>query len=308
MIVAEVKSEGILGMDFLMNHDWKVDVNRSEMILDGQKILTNVDGDIEVQCCRVATTSDVGLGPYEQTTVQAKSCKRGKLAQNMIIEGSSLLVKRDSILSARSLVDATQNTIPVKVVNMSDEEVLLRRGTTLAIGYPVNDIMDMGLKQQLINQVTRQAGPIKRTEMEEDLQDLLVRSCKNLSEQQSEQLKELLLEYHEIFVDVKGIIGRTSLVKHKIDTGNAIPICQRLRPIPIHLREEEDLAMEDMITKDKNLRTCIDFRKVNDVSRKDSYNVPSIQISLDHLSGAKYFSTLDLLVVITKLKWFQQTR
>ena len=105
-----------------------------------------------------------------------------------------------------------------------------------------------------------------------------------------------LLENYEIFVDCKGIIGRTSLVKHKIDTGNAIPIRQRLRPIPIHLREEVDLAMEDMIAKDliepsdrpgcspivlvrkkdKSIRTCIDFQKVNDVSRKDLYNVPSI--------------------------------
>ena len=139
-----------------------------------------------------------------------------------------------------------------------------------------------------------------------------MRSSKDLSEQQTEEVKELLLEYHEIFVDDKEIIGRTSLVKHKIDTGNAVQICQRPRPIPLHLREEVDLVMEDMITKDliepsdspwcslivlvrkkdKSLRTCIDFHKVNDVSRKDSYNVPSIQTSLDQLFGAKYFSNV----------------
>ena len=54
-----------------------------------------------------------------------------------------------------------KNTIPMKVVNMSDEEVLLRRGTTLAIGYPVTDIIDVGLEQQIINQVTRQSNQIK---------------------------------------------------------------------------------------------------------------------------------------------------
>ena len=219
LIVADIKSEGILGMDFMMNHDCKIDISRSEMILDGQKILTNVDGDIEVQCCRVATISDVGLGPYEQAIVQAKASKRGKLAQNMMMEGSALLAERDSILVARSLVDATQNTVPVRVFNVSDEEVLLRKGTTLAIGHPVTDVIDLGLEQKTINQITRKAGPTKRTELEDHLQDLLVRSSKDLSEQQTEQLKELLLEYHEIFVDGKGIIGRTSLVKHKIYTG-----------------------------------------------------------------------------------------
>ena len=136
LIVADMKSDGILGVDFIMKHDHKIDISRSEMILDGQKILTNVDGDIEVQCQLVATISDVGLGPYEQATVQAMASKRGKLAQNMMIEGSTLLMERDSILVARSLVDATQNTVSVRVFNVSDEEVLLRKGTTVAIGYP----------------------------------------------------------------------------------------------------------------------------------------------------------------------------
>ena len=192
----------------------------------------------------MANISDVGLGPYEQAIVQVKASKRGKLAQNMMIEGSALLAEKDSILVARSLVD------PVRVFNISDEEVLLRKGTTLAIGHPVTDVIDLGLERKTINQVSRKTGPTKRTEMEDHLQDLLERSSKDLSEQQTEQLKELLLEYHEIFVDGKGIIGRTNLVKHKIDTGNAVPIRQRPRPIPIHLREEVDLAMEDMIIKD----------------------------------------------------------
>ena len=46
--------------------------------------------------------------------------------------------------------------------------------------------------------------------------------------------------------------------------------------------------------KDGSLRYCIDYRKLNDVTIKDSYPLPRIDESLDSLSHTKYFSTLDL--------------
>ena len=42
-------------------------------------------------------------------------------------------------------------------------------------------------------------------------------------------------------------------------------------------------------------RFCIDYRRVNAVSRKDGYPIPDIQDALDSLRGAKWFATLDLL-------------
>merc|ERR1711893_349531 len=46
--------------------------------------------------------------------------------------------------------------------------------------------------------------------------------------------------------------------------------------------------------KDGSLRYCIDYRKLNVVTRKDSYPLPRIDDSLDTLKDAKYFTTLDL--------------
>uniref|UniRef100_A0A674PMZ3 Gypsy retrotransposon integrase-like protein 1 n=1 Tax=Takifugu rubripes TaxID=31033 RepID=A0A674PMZ3_TAKRU len=46
--------------------------------------------------------------------------------------------------------------------------------------------------------------------------------------------------------------------------------------------------------KDGGLRLCVDYRLLNSTTRKDAFPLPRIEESLDALSGARWFSTLDL--------------
>ncbi|KAJ8413561.1 hypothetical protein AAFF_G00080680 [Aldrovandia affinis] len=39
---------------------------------------------------------------------------------------------------------------------------------------------------------------------------------------------------------------------------------------------------------------CVDYRRLNAVTRKDSYPLPRIDDALDYISGSKWFSSLDL--------------
>ena len=46
--------------------------------------------------------------------------------------------------------------------------------------------------------------------------------------------------------------------------------------------------------KDESTRFCIDYRQVDEVTRKDAYPIPRIDETLDTLAEATFFSTLDL--------------
>ncbi len=46
--------------------------------------------------------------------------------------------------------------------------------------------------------------------------------------------------------------------------------------------------------KDGTTRFCVDYRKLNDVTRKDAYPLPHIDDTLGALCSYTYFSTLDL--------------
>ena len=109
-------------------------------------------------------------------------------------------------------------------------------------------------------------------------------------------------------------LGRTSLVWHTIDTGDALPVKQRPYRTTRDNKQEIDHQVNDMLQrgiiqelvspwsslvvlvkkKDGEMRFCSDFRSVNKITKKDSFPMPLVADTLDALSGTQYFSTLDL--------------
>ncbi|CAG2225718.1 unnamed protein product [Mytilus edulis] len=103
------------------------------------------------------------------------------------------------------------------------------------------------------------------------------------------------------------------MIQHKINTGNAAPVKQNPRRLPVAMQEEADRELSRMLDagviepsmspwaapivlvrkKDGSVRYCIDFRKINSLTKRDSYTLPRTQDCLEALHGS-WYSTIDL--------------
>ena len=136
-----------------------------------------------------------------------------------------------------------------------------------------------------------------------------------LSSDVDHQFKEVLRKHEHTFAVDSTDIGYCPILEHDIDTGESPPIKQSPRRPPLSAGDAENEIIDDMLAADviepstsewaspvclvrkpdNSYRFCIDYRRVNAVSRKDAFPVPDIQDALDSLRGARWFATIDLL-------------
>jgi len=150
-------------------------------------------------------------------------------------------------------------------------------------------------------------------EVPSNLKNLFEESSKNLNESQKQFCAEFINEFRDVFSE-EIIAGNCEIGEHVINLQDSSPIKQVPRRIPIHMREEVNKIIMDMKNqgvieeskspwmspavlvkkRDGTIRFCIDFRKLNAVTKKDSYPLPRIDDIFDQLSGNSWYSTLDL--------------
>lgn len=109
-------------------------------------------------------------------------------------------------------------------------------------------------------------------------------------------------------------IGLTDKAMHTIDTGDAKPIKQRYYPVSPHVQREMDAELDKMLQDDViepskspwsspavlvrkpdgSIRFCVDYRRLNAVTKKDAYPLPYVSNILDRLRDAQYLTSLDI--------------
>ena len=131
---------------------------------------------------------------------------------------------------------------------------------------------------------------------------------------QAEIVEKMIIEFQDVFVGPDGQLGWTDKTAHeiKLDEGTT-PFKCRLRPLSVPDKEFVRKTVTELLEKGKirpskspwgappvlvrkkdgTQRFCVDFRKLNDATKKDAYPIPRIDELLDCLNGGQYFCTLD---------------
>ena len=149
----------------------------------------------------------------------------------------------------------------------------------------------------------------RRTSEKETYKDVKISS--KLSASQKRDMKNLVFQYRDVFTDKP---GTTNLAEHKIEMVTDDPVRVKPYPIPYSLREELKQDIEQMLDmgvirksdspysspivivrkKDGSNRICIDFRRVNKLSRFDSEPMIRPQDIFSRISQDKYYSKFDM--------------
>ena len=226
----------------------------------------------------------------------------GDLTQKSLSAPESLVVPRPD------------RTVLIPMQNFGETAVTLTRGVELGLVVPRCLESKFPRPEELQKCFTSVVTSTPGTDREALLEPLLKVGDDSMQGQEIAKVKKLLLEANDLFVLEDDDLGCTGVVKHHINTEGHYPIKQPMRRTPFVQREkiaEMIQRMEEqgivkpsaslwsspivlVPKKDGTTRFCIDYRRLNAITKKDVYPLPRVDDILDTLGGCKYFSTLDL--------------
>ena len=300
IIADRLTTDAILGLDFLEANKCILDLAKGKMIVADQSVslLPKSHGN-KMASSTVTIPNTCVIPPHSEMEIIAhiQSDEEG----TWLVEG--LTSPTLPIMVARMLAIPQDQSVVVRVVNTDVLPVTVYKNSKIGTAELVNE-------SEICNTSVGDDNH-NRTSM---TGDMLLSLPDDISAVQREQFLALLSKYSDIIAKDNDDLGNTTVMKHCIDTGNAVPIRQQPRRVPLPRRDSVRKLLDEMLAKgiispskspwaspivlvkkkDGSTRFCVDYRKVNTITRKDAYPLPRVDDTLDTLTGSVWFSTIDL--------------
>eukprot|EP00731_Ephydatia_muelleri_P037077 Em0391g6a len=313
LVARDLTQECLLGADFLCANGCAIDFDARSMSAGGEVVILQFNQLGPLVCDAVVMESisipaNCEFQLVATLMVDGKMCRKSNVG---ILEPQPNFMERHGLAVAHSMAINRDGAIPVQMLNPGNSSIALHNGEKLGRFVPLEGPYGVHVVEASQGRISacekdREVGP--------EIIESLIMGVEGLSDIELEQLRMLLCQLSSIISTSDSDIGRTRLVQHHIDTQGANPVKQPPRRLPFHRREEVKRMLNDMLAqgviepatgpwsspvvlvqkKDGSTRFCVDFHQLNSLTKKDAHPLPRVDDTLDSLSGAQWFCTIDL--------------
>ena len=268
----------------------------------------------------VRVTSKCTIPPFSHKAIHGKvnlvlhGYKMNVMTHGLEKWSPSLPLRIDVQTVYSTLADGS-NRVTVMLRNNTRDWLEIKKGMPIAWMVASNEV------PKVTNLLSAEETKEQPTLTEAERQDLLLEKLdltglEAWPEDQAGKTRSLLKEYHDIFSLEKRDMGHTNATKHKIvlkdlDTAPFKECFCRIPPPQLdEVREHLKLMLNSGVIRPSNspwcnavvlvskkdglFCFCIDFRKLNSLTVKDSHPLPCICETLESLAGAAHYSTFNM--------------
>lgn len=297
----------ILGWDFLSRHQAVIDCFRAEVAFSS--LGGAISDDVPSSRAKLVIAHDIQVPPH--TYVMAPVCCSAASDANVLFTPSTAFTDRHLVPLPSALLALEDSAANLLFCNRFPFPITLLRGESVGTVEPYEpiatlDVPDGSAEMNMLSYCSS-STPLPQEIFSNVVDD-------GLTPTQRDELLGLLTKFRHAFDTQSSTLGRTSTVCHRIDTGAHPPLRQRPYRVSSTERRVIDEQVGDMLKrgvvqpsespwaspvvlvkkKDGSIRFCVDYRRLNKITRKDVYPLPRIDDALDCLQGAEFFSSLDL--------------
>ncbi|XP_071480202.1 uncharacterized protein [Diadema antillarum] len=216
--VANLHNEGIIGLDFLMQTQSVLDCRKLELQLPWETIQCK-DHRGQPFCRRIIASETSSVPPGHEAILKGMVAggRPQPIAGVGLLEAPTNQAETLSkgLLIARAVVEANAEVLPIRVYNPTKEERVVKQGTMVAC---LTQLQNAEQVEVIPRDVNGGDG------MPSHVAELYERSIEDVPEQYHTQVAELLQDFADVFSHGPTDLGRTDLVQHSIDTGDARPV------------------------------------------------------------------------------------
>ncbi|KAJ8955258.1 hypothetical protein NQ318_000285 [Aromia moschata] len=151
VLIADIRDDCILGLDILSKHGFVVDIKNRIIQIQNEEIVMAPKLKDYNQSRRIIVEEDIQMPQGSENIIIAKLDGNGEGLSTGIVEANE---RNDGLLIARTLVQMN-NQIPVRIANISDRKIILKKNEVLGRCEPIERV----IKCEEVNQA--QLNPAK---------------------------------------------------------------------------------------------------------------------------------------------------